>query len=56
VDRINAELFADSRLEDAWQVLGAALSMDGGDLYSYPVGPAGLAAVLPAPAPRRPEP
>ena len=55
VDRINAELFADSRLEDAWQVLGAALSMDGGDRYSYPVGPASLAAVLPAPAPRRPE-
>ena len=55
VDRINAELFADSRLEDAWQVLGAALSMDGGDRYSYPVGPASLADVLPSPAPRRPE-
>ena len=40
---------------DRWQVLGAALSMDGGDRYSYPVGPASLADVLPAPAPRRPE-
>ena len=40
---------------DAWQVIGAALSMDGGDRYSYPVGPADLAAVLPAPAPRRPD-
>ena len=38
-----------------WQVLGAALSMDGGDRYTYPVGPVGLADVLPAPAPRRPE-
>ena len=40
---------------DRWQVLGAALSMDGGDRYSYPVGPPTLADVLPAPAPRRPE-
>ena len=40
---------------DHWQVLGAALSMDGGDRYSYPVGPAYLADVLPSPAPRRPE-
>ena len=52
VDRFNAEL-ADPI--DRWQVLGAALSMDGGDRYSYPVGPASLADVLPAPAPRRPE-
>ena len=53
VDRINADLAADGL--GPWQVLGAALSMDGGDRYSYPVGPASLADVLPAPAPRRPE-
>ena len=52
VDRFNAEL---PDPIDRWQVLGAALSMDGGDRYSYPVGPASLADVLPAPAPRRPE-
>ena len=38
-----------------WQVLGAALSMDGGDRYTYPVGPASLAPVLSMPAPARPE-
>lgn len=49
VDRINTvEGFG-------WQVLGAALSMDGGDRYAYPVGPADLAAVLPMAAPARPE-
>ena len=53
VDRINADLASDGL--GPWQVLGAALSMDGGDRYSYPVGPVGLADVLPAPAPRRPE-
>ena len=53
VDRINADLAADGL--GPWQVLGAALSMDGGDRYSYPVGPATLADLLPAPAPRRPE-
>lgn len=53
VDRINADLASDGF--GPWQVIGAALSMDGGDRYSYPVGPADLAAVLPAPAPRRPE-
>tara|TARA_Y100000004_G_scaffold127075_1_gene143059 strand:- start:150 stop:488 length:339 start_codon:yes stop_codon:yes gene_type:complete len=53
VDRINADLASDGL--GPWQVLGAALSMDGGDRYSYPVGPASLADVLPAPAPRRPE-
>jgi len=53
VDRINADLAADGL--GPWQVLGAALSMDGGDRYAYPIGPADLAAVLPAPAPRRPE-
>ena len=53
VDRFNAELVPDGL--GRWQVLGAALSMDGGDRYSYPVGPPTLAAVLPLPAPRRPE-
>tara|TARA_Y100000004_G_scaffold135590_1_gene153434 strand:+ start:447 stop:785 length:339 start_codon:yes stop_codon:yes gene_type:complete len=53
VDRINADLASDGLAP--WQVIGAALSMDGGDRYSYPVGPADLAAVLPAPAPRRPD-
>jgi hypothetical protein len=52
VDRFNSEL---PDPIDRWQLLGAALSMDGGDRYSYPVGPASLADVLPAPAPRRPE-
>ena len=53
VDRFNAELVPDGL--GRWQVLGAALSMNGGDRYSYPVGPVSLADVLPAPAPRRPE-
>ena len=45
VDRIN-------RLEGfGWSVLGAALSMDGGDRYAYPVGPANLCPVLPLAAP-----
>ena len=48
VDRLNAELFADGL--DHWQVLGAALSMNGGDTYAYPVGPAALSDVLPCPA------
>lgn len=48
VDRINAaEGFN-------WVLLGAALSMDGGDRYAYPVGPADLAPVLSMPAPARP--
>ena len=51
----NAEGLTDRPRSEQWQVLGAALSMDGGDRYSYPVGPASLAGVLPAPAPRRPE-
>lgn len=34
---------------DTWRVLGAALSMDGGDSYAYPVGPAHLAPVLSLP-------
>lgn len=53
VDRINADLAADGL--GPWQVIGAALSMDGGDRYAYPIGPVNLAAVLPAHAPRRPE-
>ena len=36
---------------DRWELLGAALSMDGGDRYAYPVGPAHLAPVLPLVAP-----
>jgi len=45
VDRFNTELIPDGL--GRWQVLGAALSMDGGDRYSYPVGPANLCPVLP---------
>ena len=45
VDKIN-------RLETfGWSVLGAALSMNGGDLYVYPIGPANLRPVLPLAAP-----
>lgn len=29
-----------------WQILGAALSLDGGNAYAYPVGPAYAAAIL----------
>lgn len=49
VDRFNADLIPDGL--GRWQVLGAALSMDGGDCYSYPVGPANLCPVLPLTAP-----
>lgn len=38
-----------------WILLGAALSMDGGDRFTYPVGPTDLAPVLSMPAPARPE-
>ena len=38
-----------------WQVLGAALSMDGGDRYAYPVGPANFCPVLPQFAPESPQ-
>jgi len=48
VERINKELGFE------WTVIGAALSMDGGDRYVYPIGPANLAAVLSMPAPARP--
>ena len=47
VDRFNAAMESD------WVLLGAALSMDGGDRYAYPVGPADLAPVLSSPAPAR---
>ncbi len=49
VDRFNAELVPDGL--GRWQVIGAALSMDGGDRYAYPVGPANLCPVLPLTAP-----
>ena len=45
VARFNTELIPDGL--GRWQVLGAALSMDGGDRYAYPVGPANLCPVLP---------
>ena len=51
----NAEGLTDRPRSEHWQVLGAALSMDGGDRYTYPVGPASLAPVLSMPAPARPE-
>ena len=50
VDRFNAELIPDGL--GLWQIIGAALSMDGGDRYAYPVGPANLCDRLP----RTPEP
>lgn len=43
VDRFNAAMGAD------WRVLGAALSMNGGDAYAYPVGPSELAPILTLP-------
>ena len=49
MDRFNAELVPDGL--GRWQVLGAALSIDGGDRYAYPVGPANLCPVLPRIAP-----
>jgi hypothetical protein len=51
VARLNAELLADRPECDKWVVLGAALSMDGGDRYAYPVGPRNLAEVLSLAAP-----
>ena len=45
VDRINTLEGFD------WRVLGAALSMDGGNRYAYPVGPVDLGGVLSMPAP-----
>ena len=40
VDRFNIALAAD------WEVIGAALSLDGGDRYAYPVGSADLATAV----------
>ena len=51
VARLNDELLEDRPRAEHWVVLGAALSMDGGDRYAYPVGPPNLAEVLPMPAP-----
>ena len=51
VARLNSELLADRPRAEHWVVLGAALSMDGGDRYAYPVGPPNLGEVLPMPAP-----
>ena len=47
--RFNAALNADGF--DSWVLLGAALSMNGGNLYAYPVGPAYCAETLPLIAP-----
>ena len=55
VDRLKSDRRADRPRSEHWRLLGAALSLDGGDRYSYPVGPVGLADVLPLSAPRRPE-
>lgn len=48
VAKFNAALNAD---REPWQLLGAALSMDGGNRYAYPVGPAYCAPALPLTAP-----
>lgn len=34
---------------DSWRVLGAAQSIDGGNTYAYPVGPAHLVSILSLP-------
>ena len=47
--KFNAALNADGF--DSWVLLGAALSMDGGNRYAYPVGPSYCAATLPLTAP-----
>jgi len=44
VDRFNAAMGAD------WRVLGAALSVDGGNRYAYPVGSLDLAPILTLPS------
>jgi hypothetical protein len=41
VERFNDAMDAD------WRIIGAALSLDGGNRYAYPVGPADLASILP---------
>lgn len=45
VDRFNRAMDAD------WRLIGAALSLDGGNIYAYPVGPIDLAAVVSLSAP-----
>jgi len=40
VDRFNDAMGAD------WRIIGAALSLTGGDRYAYPVGPSDLASIL----------
>ena len=55
VQCFNDEGITDSPREDKWQLLGAALSLDGGNSYAYPVGPVSLAPSLLAPANARPE-
>ena len=44
VDRFNDRMGNDT--PDAWRVIGAAQSIDGGDTYAYPVGPAHLASIV----------
>jgi len=41
VDRFNRAMDAE------WRLIGAALSLDGGNRYAYPVGPVDLASILP---------
>jgi hypothetical protein len=40
VDRFNAAMGGE------WRLIGAALSLNGGDRYAYPVGPAELAPIV----------
>ena len=40
VDRFNDAMDAD------WRIIGAALSLTGGDRYAYPVGPSDLAPIV----------
>ena len=40
VERFNRAMGAD------WRLIGAALSLDGGNVYAYPVGPAELAPIV----------
>lgn len=47
VDRFNDRMGNDGA--DSWRVLGAAQSVDGGDTYAYPVGPAHLVSILSLP-------
>lgn len=50
VQRFNLTIardWAGDGIPDAWRVIGAAQSIDGGDTYAYPVGPAHLASIVP---------